>query len=92
LIEVTPTPVFAWFKGLDDRMVGVVKMFGGMAIWGRVAAADVAADQTKTQMDPPAARLQAIFAALGAGRDRLDLIGVGTAHQVAPYGRLSWLR
>jgi hypothetical protein len=47
LIHVTPAPVFALFKGLDDRVLGGMKMLGGMLVGRRIATADMAADETQ---------------------------------------------
>jgi hypothetical protein len=46
-------------------MLGGMKMFGSVFVLGRVAAADVAARQTKPQVDPGITHLDALFATLG---------------------------
>ena len=45
-------------------MFGLMKVFGGVLIPGRVATADVTADQTFPQVDPGIAHLEAFLAAL----------------------------
>jgi hypothetical protein len=52
LVNKTPTPIFVGFKGLDNGMLGLLKMFGGVFIFGIVAAADVSAGETQTQVNP----------------------------------------
>ena len=42
-IHVTPAPLFTWLKRLDDGMTTRVEVTGGMLVWGRVAAPNVAA-------------------------------------------------
>jgi hypothetical protein len=76
LIYVTPAPIFAGFKGLNDGVQGRVKMFGGVLILGIVAAADVPAGEAQSEMDPVVAQLQTFFASVAAGLDVMDLPGV----------------
>jgi hypothetical protein len=57
-------------------MLGRSEMLGSVLILGTVATSDVPTAQTKTQVDPRVAGLQAFFAALGLGFDRMDLIGM----------------
>ena len=45
-IDVAPPPIFAWLKGLDNRVARRVKVFGSMLVRRAVTAADVAANQT----------------------------------------------
>ena len=80
-IYIAPYPSFTRLERLDKRVVGAVEMFGSMLIFGGVAAADVAADETDAQMNPAIAHLQALLAAIGAGRNSLiDLFYVATFH------------
>src|SRR5690242_758093 len=62
-VHITPTPVLPRLKGLDDWVLGLMKVFGGMLVLRRVAAANVAALQTETQVYPAVAHLQAFLAA-----------------------------
>src|SRR5947209_19421634 len=41
LVDVTPTPVFIRLEGLDNRVVGRVKMPGGVLILRRIATAEI---------------------------------------------------
>ena len=51
-----------------------MKVLGGMLIGGTVAASDVAAGETESQMHPSRSDFQAILAALGGWGDLLDPI------------------
>ena len=42
-VDVTPIPILAGLKGSDDRMAGLVKMFGRVLVLGRIAATHVTA-------------------------------------------------
>jgi len=44
-------------------MPGLVKMLGGVLVLGRIAAADVTADETFSQVNPGIAHLKALLAA-----------------------------
>jgi len=62
LIDITPAPVLARLETAHDRMLGLVKVLGGVTVGGIVAAADVTAFETEPQMHPLVAALQAFFA------------------------------
>jgi hypothetical protein len=79
-IDITPAPCFAWLEGLDDGMLGRVKMLGRVPVGRAIAAAYMATNQANTEMDPPAADFQAIFTALGAGGNLLDLTYMHAFH------------
>ena len=66
LVDVTPTPVLARFEGLNDWMVRLLIMFGGVFVFGRVTAAYVAAYQTESQMNPGISAHQAFGTPLRA--------------------------
>jgi hypothetical protein len=53
---------------------GRVKVFRGVFVRRRVAAAYVAAGHAEAQVHPLGADAQAIFTSVGAGRDFFDLI------------------
>jgi hypothetical protein len=57
-------------------MFGVVKVFGGMLVLGRVATGGVSANQAHTQMDPGIASLNAVFAHMLVRLPYFDLIKV----------------
>jgi hypothetical protein len=56
------------------------KLINAASVKGLVPAAHVAAGEAQSQVDPPPADFQAVFAALGAGRHLLNLIYVLTGH------------
>jgi hypothetical protein len=82
LIYITPAPVFPLFKGLDDRVLGGVKMFGGMFVGRRIATTHMAAGEAEAQMHPPTAALEAILTPLGAGRYNLNLGQMLAGHEI----------
>ena len=55
-----------------------VKVFGGVFVLGRVAAADIPADQAHTQMDPGIAELNAVLTNMFVRFSYFDLIEVST--------------
>jgi hypothetical protein len=57
---------------------GVMEMFSGVFVLGRIAAAHMAANQALPQMDPGIAHLQAFLAALAAGLNLPEFSQVGT--------------
>jgi hypothetical protein len=74
-IHVTPRPIFTRLKGSNDRVSGCVKMFRGVAIRRRVAAAHMSAGQAQPQVDPGRTNLQTFLTPLRAGNDvGIDLI------------------
>jgi hypothetical protein len=50
-------------------MFGLVEVFGGVFVFGGIAATDVSADEALPQMDPGIAHLKALLAAFAAGFD-----------------------
>jgi hypothetical protein len=64
---VVPEPVLTGLETADDRVLGGSGVGGGMLAGGVVAAANVAALGAPAEVEPPAARLQALDAA-GAAR------------------------
>src|SRR3954469_14210930 len=77
-VHITPAPAFGRIVALDDGMLGAVEMLGGVLAAGLVAAAHMAASAAHPQVKPFPAQLEALLAALGAGRDRGDGIEMGT--------------
>jgi hypothetical protein len=77
-VDVAPHPGFAGFEGAHDGVFGGVEVFGGVLVFGGVAAADMAADEAETEMDPSVMHLETFFAALGFGFYGTDLIEMGT--------------
>src|SRR5579859_5531759 len=77
-VDVAPKPVFARLDGLHNRMLGGVKMFGGMLVPGRIAATDVAANLAQAQVHPTVAHLETLFAAPQLWFQVTNLIRMGT--------------
>src|SRR5687768_14366255 len=69
LVHVAPAPVLAGLKRADERVRRGMEVFRRVPVFGRVAAADMAAGQTQPEVHPAIPGLQAILAALCA---RLD--------------------
>ena len=78
LVDVTPAPVLSRLKGLDNRVIGRVEMFGGVLILRRVTAANMPAFETEAQVHPTITDFQAIFAPIGAWRDLSYLVEMTT--------------
>src|SRR5271154_6189100 len=77
-VHIAPAPVLARLEGLDDRVLGLMEVLGGMLVLGRVAAADVAADEALPQVDPGIAHLEAFLAAFAARFDLANFFYVRT--------------
>src|SRR3979490_730518 len=73
LVSVAPPPVFAGFKRLDNRMFGMAIVRAGVLVLRRIAAADMSAGKTESQVDPAVSHLQALFAAFTTGCDFVNL-------------------
>jgi len=63
MVDITILPVFPRLKRLDHRVLRFVEVFGGMSVFGVIAAADMPARKTEPQMDPAISRFQAFFTA-----------------------------
>jgi hypothetical protein len=78
-------------------MLGVVKVFGGMLVLGRIATRRVSADHAHAQMDPGIAGLNAVFTHMLVRLPDFDLIEVRTffCHLISPCTEVnhkrSWL-
>jgi hypothetical protein len=59
-------------------MLGSMKMFGSVFVFGGIAAADVAAGEAHPQMDPGVSRLQTFLATVCARCHVLDFLDVRT--------------
>ena len=71
-----------------------MEMLRGMRVLRGITAAYVTADVAHAQVYPAIASLHALFAAVGARSDRLDLIHVWawlTRHSKSPLGVISLL-
>ena len=80
LIHVAPCPALGRLEGNDERVACRVKVLRGVAAGRVVAATDVAASEAKPQVDPALTDFQALFAAIGAWRDRVEVEHVVTLH------------
>ena len=85
LVDVTPAPGFAGFERTHDGMFRAMEVFGGVFVFGRIAAADVSTFETETKMDPGIAHFQTFFAAFGVRGDFVDVGEVRAGrHDLAP--------
>ena len=87
LINVAPHPILTRLERLDDRVVGGVEVLGGVLVLRVVAAANIAAAHALAQVYPGVAGLQAVFAAVSAGLNFVDLVEVraGRLHFGIPF-------
>jgi hypothetical protein len=74
VVDVAPAPSLAGLERLHDRVLSAVEVLGGVFVFRRVAATDMAALQAQPQVHPAVTHLQTLFAALGVRRDLLDLV------------------
>ncbi len=65
VVGVAEEPALAGFGGGDDGVVSVAVVGGGVAVGRGVAAADVSAGEAGAEVNPTAARLDALFAHVG---------------------------
>jgi hypothetical protein len=72
-VHVAPDPILSRFDGAHYGMGGLVKVFGGMFIFGRVAAADVAAHHAHAKVNPGVAHFDALFTDVRIGGRDLNL-------------------
>jgi hypothetical protein len=80
LIYIAPAPIFAGLERFHDRVLGEMKMLGGVGVLRRIATADVAAFQAQAQVDPGVAHFQAFLAAVSVRCDFANLIHVRAVH------------
>src|SRR5581483_4319084 len=66
IVDVAPPPLLAGLVGAHQRMRGGVEVRGGVLAGRVVAAADVAALQAETEVQPATAAGQAFHAAVAA--------------------------
>ena len=48
VVGIAPNPSFARFDGTDQWVLGLMEVFSGMLVFGRVAASDMTALQAQT--------------------------------------------
>ncbi len=74
LVDVTPDPGLTGLNRTYQGVFGTMKMLGGVLVFRRVAAADVAALQTQPQMNPGVSHFRAFFANVGTCAGDFDLV------------------
>src|SRR5262249_52274307 len=67
-VDIAPAPALRRVIALDDGMLGVMEVLGGVFVLRLAAAADMAAGTADTKVQPHVARLQTFLAAQRAGR------------------------
>lgn len=73
LVHIAPAPVLAGFNGPDHWMMQGMEVLSGVLIFGRIAATDMAAGETDSQMYPSVAGFHAIFTNMAG---RLEITGL----------------
>src|SRR3954453_14369222 len=79
-VEVAPTPPLGFIVGLHDRVPGSLEMLGRMLANRLVAAPNVTANPTYSEMDPVLTNLQAFLAAIGGRSDLCNQVQVRAPH------------
>ena len=64
IVDIAPAPFFAALRRLNDGMLCLGEVSPRVAIFGRIAAADMTAFQAHAQMHPGIAGLEAILTSL----------------------------
>src|SRR6516225_9938977 len=77
-VHIAPAPVLAGLERLHHRMLGLMKMLGGVLVLGGVTAAYMAALEAQPQVNPGVLHLETFLAASATGRDFLDVFRMGT--------------
>src|ERR687885_2140760 len=72
LVHVAPPPILAGLERLDDRVVGSVKVPGGVFVRRVVATPHVPTDLAEAQMHPGVPDPQAVLTAVRARRNLVD--------------------
>src|SRR5262249_28761652 len=65
VVDEAVRPVLTGLHRGDDRMRALARVLGGVAVWRRVAAADLAAAAADAKVHPPAADRETVLAAVG---------------------------
>jgi hypothetical protein len=88
-VDVAPAPGFARFERTHDGMLGAMKVFGSVLVFGRIAAAHVATFHAKAKVNPSVTHFQTLFAAGGVRCDFMDLreMRARRRHDFAPLSR-----
>src|SRR6185312_5365899 len=86
-VHIAPSPSFGRIVAFDDGMSGRVEMPGSVAMRRGIATSHVATGPAQPQVDPRRTDLEALFAALCAGRHVADRVEMRTliAHRSSPF-------
>jgi hypothetical protein len=89
-VDVAPAPGFARFDRTHDGMLGAMKVFGGVLVFGRITAANVATFHAKAKVNPSVTHFQTLLAAGGVRGDFVDVgeMRAGRLHDFAPLSRV----
>ncbi len=79
-IYITPAPLFARLKRLDDWMGSLTKVLRSMTVGRRIAATNVTACHAESQVDPLTTGAQTVLAAARARNHVPYLIKMGAFH------------
>jgi|SRR6516162_11223152 hypothetical protein len=72
-IDIAPTPGFAGLERAHEGVFRAMEVFGGVFVFGGIAAADVSAFKAKAKMNPGVAHSQTFFATIGVRGDFVDM-------------------
>jgi hypothetical protein len=78
IIHITPHPVFAWLKRLDDRVSSRMEMFRRVFVFGIITAAHMPTGHAQAQVNPLIAHRQAFLAPFRIGLYLVDLLDMQT--------------
>jgi len=67
-VDVTPLPILAWLKGLNDGMLALSSVLACVFVFRTIAAAYMTAGQAKSKVYPFVARLETLFATVRGSR------------------------
>src|ERR1700691_5290332 len=74
LVHKAPSPRFSRLQRAHDGVSTGMKVLGGVFVLGGIAAADMAALQAQSQVNPRVAGFQTLFAATGVWLHFFDLV------------------
>jgi hypothetical protein len=75
-VDITPHPGFPWLIRANQRVLGLVEMFGGVFVLRRVAAPHMPALKAQAQVNPCVAGFHTVLAHVLIRLSNLDLIQV----------------
>jgi hypothetical protein len=85
-VYITPHPGFSRLVGTDERVLRLVKMFGGVLVLGRITTSHVSTNKAQAQVNPGVAGLNTVLTDVLIRFFDFDLIQVGAfcRHPVPP--------